>query len=116
MTSQTYNDGFLKIYEMSTVNLPGMAPKVERRLKYQLRYEERSIGITRAYLAMQSGNRVDLVLRCPRVPVSTLDIAVPNDGLDYRIDINQHPADVVPESMDLQLRRKDPHESYLADT
>lgn len=105
MIPQTYNSGFLTIYSVEDTAEPGNAPRPGLKKKYGLRYEERSIGVTRAYLAMQTGNTIDLVLRCPRVPVSALDIVVPNDGQKYRVDLIQYPADVVPPSMDLTLRR-----------
>lgn len=107
MNSQTYNSGYLRVYEATDEANPGEAPKPVLKEKYGLRYEERSIGVTRAYLAMQTGNQIDLVLRCPRVPVSSLDIVKPNDGNLYRIDLIQYPADITPESMDLTLRRLD---------
>lgn len=105
--TQTFNDGFLHVYEVTDESLPGDAPKLSLKERCGLRYEERSIGVSRAYLAMQAGKQIDLVLRCPRVPMSALDIVVPNDGKQYRIDLIQYPADVVPASMDLTLRRCD---------
>lgn len=113
--TQTFNDGFLTIWAAEDTAAPGDAPKPGLVRKYGLRYAERSIGVTRAYLAMQTGKQIDLVLRCQRVPVDPLDIVIPNDGRKYRIELVQYPADTVPPSMDLTLRRLDAIENGGSD-
>lgn len=107
MISQTYNDGYVQIYEAVDTSEPGYAPKLEYRQVYGLRYAERSIGVTRYYAAAQANERIDAVIRCQRVPVSSLNVAKLPDGNMYRITLVQHPAGVVPASMDLTLRRMD---------
>ena len=49
------------------------------------------------------------VLRCPRLrDVSAQDIAVPNDGKQYRIVLMQYPEDINPPVMDLTLEELNP--------
>ena len=75
-------------------------------LKETLRYKERTTGNQRYYLAMQAGAKVDAVIRCPlRRNVSGQDIAIPNDGKQYRITLVQYPEDAEPPVMDLTLER-----------
>lgn len=103
--AQTYNDGVVRLYRVSDAAAPGCAPVERPVLRGRLRYEERTVGVTRHYAAMQARDRIDLVLRCPRFPVSALDVAVPNDGRQYRVTLVQHPKDVEPPCMDLTLQR-----------
>ena len=102
---QSYSDGLVRIYSVSNDAVPGDAPKEHLTYRCSLRYEERTVGVTRHYAALQANDRIDIVLRCQRVPLSALDIAVPNDGKQYRITLIQHPRDVEPPCMDLTLRR-----------
>ena len=95
----------VRLYTVENAAELGDAPKERLTLRHSLRYEERTVGVTRHYAAMQANDRVDMVLRCQRVPVSALDVAIPNDGRQYRITLIQHPKDVEPPCMDLTLRR-----------
>jgi hypothetical protein len=48
--------------------------------------------------------KIAYVLRCPRLrEISTQDIAIPNDGKQYRIENVQYPEDIYPPVMDLTL-------------
>lgn len=102
---QSYSDGLVRLYSVVNDAAPGDAPKERLVHRHSLRCEKRTVGVTRHYAALQANDRIDMVLRCQRVPLSTLDIAVPNDGKQYRITLIQHPRDVEPPSMDLTLRR-----------
>ncbi len=95
--TQTFNDGQVTIYDVD----PGEAKLKE---KAKLRYKERTVGISRYFTALQANAKISYVLRCPRIrSVSTQDIAVPNDGKQYRIVLIQYPEDVEPPVMDLTL-------------
>ena len=60
----------------------------------------------RYYEGRQNQAQIERVLRVPRVPgVSSQDVAVTEDGKQYRIDLVQTTIDVFPESMDLTLLR-----------
>jgi len=73
-------------------------------LKQTLRYHERTVGLTRYFAALQANIKVQYVLRCPRLrDVSAQDVAIPNDGRQYRIVQVQYPENVDPPVMDLTL-------------
>ena len=56
------------------------------------------------FTALQANVRVNYVLRCPRLrDISTQDIAIPNDGKQYRIYQIQYPEDIDPPVMDMTL-------------
>lgn len=62
----------------------------------------------RFWTAMQAKVRVEQILRVPRLDsISSQDVAVPNDGKQYKIVQIQFPKDVVPPCMDLSLERVD---------
>lgn len=105
-SQQTYNDGLLTVYAVENAGEAGCAPAPVFAKKAVLRYEERTVGVTRYYAALQANVMVDLVLRCPRAPVvSPRDVAVLHNGRQYRITLIQYPRDVIPPSMDLTLER-----------
>lgn len=104
--TQPYNDGVVTIYAVSDGARPGYQPVEELSFKARLRYEERTLGIQRAYLAKQAQAEVERVLRTPRVKgVGARDVAVTEDGRKYRIDLVQSTDGVYPPSMDLTLVR-----------
>lgn len=101
---QSFNDGVVKICEVDNMALDGDMPKNGLVLKRTMRYKERTVGLTRYYAALQASVRVQYVLRCQRLrDVSTQDMAIPNDGKQYRIVQVQYPEDVFPPVMDLTL-------------
>lgn len=101
---QSYNDGIVKIYSVSDTSIAGGMPTDMLTLKQTLRYHERTVGLTRFYTAKQANVEVKYVLRCPRLRnVSAQDIAIPNDGKQYRIAQVQYPEDIEPPVVDLTL-------------
>lgn len=93
--AQTFNDGIINIFDLTDNNLT---------LKRTLRYHERTVGLSRHYIAKQSQVKIAYVLRCPRLrDVSAQDIAIPLDGKQYRIEQIQYPEDISPPVMDLTL-------------
>ncbi len=89
---QTFNDGVVTFYLVSNTAAAGSKPNETLTYKQSLRYMERTVGITRYYAAKQANVRVDYVLRCQkRRDISTQNIAVPNDGKQYRIIQVQYP-------------------------
>ena len=94
----------MKVYGVTNSAANGSKPVEALKLKHTLRYHERTVGLTRYYEALQANVKVQYVLRCPRlIGVSTQDVAVPNDGKQYRIVQVQYPEDVQPPVMDLTL-------------
>lgn len=104
--TQSYNDGVVKIYAVSDGAKPGYQPVEQLTFKAKLRYEERTLGIQRAYLAKQAQAEVERVLRTPRIKgIGSRDVAVTEDGRRYRVDLVQSVDGVYPLSMDLTLAR-----------
>ena len=104
--TQTFNDGVVSIYKVVDLALPGDLPREGLAFQELLRYHERTVGITRKYVALQSNKEVNFVIRCPEVrTVETDYIAVLIDGKQYRISWIQYPEDISPPSMDLTLER-----------
>lgn len=102
--TQTFNDGIVKIYKIDNIAEPGNMPKDGLILKETLRYKERTVGVNRYWAALQDNIRINHVLRVSeRRNVSTQDIAIPNDGKQYKIVQIQYPEDM--SVMDLSLER-----------
>lgn len=101
-----FNDGLVTIYGVENQAAPGEKPRERLVKKISLRCAQRTVGIRRHYAALNAGARVDLLLRIPcRPEISAQDVAVPNDGKQYRITLVQIPEDVMPPVMDLTLER-----------
>ena len=104
--SQRYNDGVVRIYSVEDTAAPGYAPVETPTLKITLRYEERRLGITRYFSGAQNQLQIDRVLRVQRAgKITSQDIAVTEDGQNYRVNLVQSVPDVWPESMDLTLSK-----------
>ena len=104
--TQAYNAGVVTGYAVTDAGPPGGLPVEKPVKKVVLRYEERRLGLQRYYEGKQNQVEVERVLRTPRRKgVSSQDLAVTEDGQQYRIDLVQSATDVYPPSMDLTLTR-----------
>ena len=104
--TQSYNDGVVTVYAVTDAGPPGGLPVEKPVKKAVLRYEERRLGLQRYYEGKQNQVEVERVLRTPRRKgVSSQDLAVAEDGQQYRIDLVQSATDVYPPSMDLTLAK-----------
>lgn len=104
--TQAYNDGVVTVYAVTDAGPPGGLPVEKPVKKAVFRYEERRLGLQRYYEGKQNQVEVERVLRTPRRKgVSSQDLAVTEDGQQYRIDLVQSATDVYPPSMDLTLTR-----------
>ena len=104
--SQSYNSGVVTVYRVTDGARPGFASAPVLEKKAVLRYEEQRLGLTRLYLSRQNQVRVEKVIRVPRGPeVSSRDVAVTEDGRQYRIDAVQLADRVRPPSLDLTLTK-----------
>lgn len=102
--TQQYNSGVVKIYRAEDVSEPGGLPVIGLTLKGTLRYEEMRLGLTRFYTAKQNNVEIERVIRTMRrSEISSQDVAITEDGKQYRIDMVQSVKDVFPASMDLTL-------------
>lgn len=104
---QTFNDGTLTVYAVENAGLPGNMKKGRLVKKAgPLRYEERTVGVSRFYTALQNRERIDLVLRVPHQDgIGALDVCIPRDGKQYQIVQCQHPQGAAPCVDDLALER-----------
>ena len=104
--SQSFNDGVAEIYEQTDAAAPGYQPRPELKKKITLRYEERKLGIQRYYSAAQNQQRIERVLRVPKTAkVNSQDVAITEDGRQYRIELVQTVPDVYPPCVDITLSR-----------
>ena len=104
--TQPYNDGVVTVYAVTDAARPGYQPKPTLTKKAVLRYEEQRLGIQRFYSGKQNQAEIERVVRTPRLGcVSSQDVAVTEDGRQYRIDMVQSVPDVWPASMDLTLAK-----------
>ena len=104
--TQAYNDGVVTVYAVTDAARPGYQPKPSLTRKAVLRYEEQRLGIQRFYSGKQNQVELERVLRTPRLScVSSQDVAVTEDGRQYRIDMVQSVPDIWPASMDLTLAK-----------
>lgn len=104
--TQNFEDGLASIYGVTDGAAPGYKPKPTLAKKVTLRYEERRLGIQRYYEGQQNQVQIERVIRVPRFSaVSSQDVAVTEDGKQYRVDLVQIVTDVFPSSMDLTLSR-----------
>lgn len=114
--TQNFEDGLASIYGVTDGAAPGYKPKPTLTKKVTLRYEERRLGIQRYYEAQQNQVQIERVIRVPRFSVvSSQDVAVTEDGKQYRVDLVQIVTDVFPASMDLTLSRIDQKYEVLHD-
>lgn len=100
-----FNDGVVTIYAVEDVAGNGRAPVEEKTQKLRLPYQERKIGIKRAYEAMQNNIHVERVIRVPLAPtaITNQDLATTEDGRQFRIDLVQIMKDSFPPCADLTL-------------
>lgn len=105
--TQTFNDGVLTVYSVGNIASAGNKPKNGLTSKLiGLRYEERVVGMSRYWTALQAQAKVNQMLRVPRInSVSIQDIVIPIDGKQYKIVQIQYIQDVEPACMDLSLER-----------
>ncbi|BDF66583.1 hypothetical protein AAEU42_00055 [Pseudoflavonifractor phocaeensis] len=110
---QTYNDGLVTICDVDNVGEAGFRPVKGLVKKCALRYQERTVGVTRFYAAKAAQARVDRVIRVPRCGVLKTDqVAILGSGDQYIIVQVQYPAAVRPLSIDLSLRTVEDGETY----
>ena len=104
--TQAYNDGVVRIYTVTDAARPGYMPQPQATLKTTLRYEEQRLGIQRYYSGRQNQVEIERVLRVPRYGgITNQDVAVTEDGRQFRIDMVQNVTDVYPASLDITLAK-----------
>lgn len=104
--TQSYNDGVVTIYSVADAARPGYQPEPKLTKKVSLRYEEQRLGIQRYYSGQQNQVDIERVIRTQRVGnVNNQNVAITEDGRQYRVDLVQSVMDVWPESVDITLAK-----------
>lgn len=99
---QTFNDGIVSIVREEKTANAGMRPKAEDIPCWSLRFEERKVGITRYYEALRADIKIAMVVRVPKLPITTQHIAVIGEQR-YRISQVQKVTDASRPCIDLSL-------------
>lgn len=107
--SQSFNSGVVRILTVTDTAAPGRMPVPALAEKIRLPFEERRVGVTRFYNALQAQARIERVLRVPDPgaagKISPQDAAIIlQDEAQYRIEQVQTVPGVFPPSLDLTLR------------
>lgn len=103
---QTFNDGVCSLYAVGNIAKPGNKPKDGLRIRFPaVPYEERTVGVTRYYMAKQAGIKAEAVIRIPQCrEVSSQNVCCIGD-IQYRIQQVQQVLDTLPPATDLTLQR-----------
>lgn len=85
-----FDAGILKTYSLENVSSPGMMPTEKLVPICAAFYNERTVGVTRAYAAMSADQRIDMLVRCynTMLPVDA-EYVILEDGNQYRITLKQ---------------------------
>jgi hypothetical protein len=104
--TQTFNDGTVDVYSVGNIAEAGNMPKDGLTIKISnLRYEERTVGMSRFWTAKQEQAQIEQLIRAPRVnSITTHDVAI-LEGQQYDIVQLQYIQDIEPPCMDLSLER-----------
>lgn len=104
--TQPFDDGMVTVYAVTDAASPGMRPVEKLTAKVKLRYQEQRLGLQRYYAGQQNQVQIERVIRVPRAPgISSQDVAITEDGRQYRIDLVQSTLDVYPPCLDLTLAK-----------
>lgn len=102
--TESYNDGIVNIYSVQDGAAPGYRPVPVLVLLKRMRYQERYLGINRLYSGRQNQVDIQRIVRVQKVPgVSNQNVAITEDGKQYRIDSVQDVIGAYPPSLDLTL-------------
>lgn len=102
--SQVFTSGVVAVYTQTDVAKPGYQPKSQPTQKGTLAFEEQRLGLQRYYSAKQNQIQVERVIRVPKgFEITNQDIAITQDGKQYRIDLVQAVLNVYPACLDLTL-------------
>lgn len=91
-----FDAGKLKIYELSNQAAPGLMPAEKLVRICEAYYDERTVGVTRAYAALGAKQQIDMMVTAYNVtlPVNA-EYVILEDGNQYRISLKQNQGDHV---------------------
>lgn len=88
--------GKLTIYKLTNVAESGLMPTEKLVEVCKAYYDERRVGITRAYAALGAKQRIDSLVVAYNVDLPTdAEYCIPEDGLQYQITLKQKENDNV---------------------
>lgn len=113
LISQPLNDGIVQICRVVDVSEPGYRPVEKLEPIVTLRYENQRVGIQRYFSGMQNQIQVDKVIRVQKaLEITNQNVAVTENGAEYRIDLVQDVTGIFPRCVDLTLTRIEQGETY----
>lgn len=113
LISQPLNDGIVQICRVVDVSESGYRPVKKLEPIVTLRYENQRVGIQRYFSSMQNQIQVDKVIRVQKaLEITNQNVAVTEDGAEYRIDLVQDVTGIFPRCVDLTLTRIEQGETY----
>ena len=94
--------GILTMYSLQNTATAGLMPAEKLVSVGTAYYDEKTVGVTRAYSAMAANQQIDMLVRCynTEIPIAA-EYVILEDGLQYRISLKQLAGDHV----DLTLER-----------
>jgi hypothetical protein len=117
--AQSFNDGIVKIYKLSSDDGDGGMPTQTLELFKTLRFRELSLTISRIYEANAVNLNIDRLIRVPDAPGIEADqIAVVTDrngDEQYRIRSVQRIVQTTPKTLTLGLEKEGDHYEFETD-
>lgn len=101
---QTYNSGFVDVFETSDGAEVGYQPKVQASHVLRLCYQEQFLGINLVYKSRQDHAEIVKKIRVPRSPVRVFQLMRDHNGQWFEISLIQKADGVYPESLDISLK------------
>lgn len=102
-----YNDGYLIIRHRELKEYDGWEPKYDISETEKIRFQERTVGVTRYYSALHADQHLEIVVRIPMRPIDEDDdfILFNNryQGEEFSVLQYQVPSDVYPKVLDISL-------------
>ena len=92
--TMTYDDGIVKIYSVVNTADAGDKPKEALEYKTSFYFSYDNLGVTRYYEALRANQLIEAVINVQwDLSVKTTDVAVMEDGTQYRIAMSQPQVD-----------------------
>ena len=100
-----FNSGIVNIYASVNIADVGDKPNFQLKHRWKLRFENKTVGMQRFYIAQQSDTELSRLVQVPQqLGINLHDVAT-IDGISYDIVQVQHKYDTKPFSTLLSLER-----------
>lgn len=104
---ETFNDGIVEVFLLKDLSEPGDRPCLRPVLEKKFHFKYKTIGVKRAYEAMQSHVRLDEMISIPNDRNISTQHLCRISGIVYEIKQIQHKTDTRPATTLLSLTRTD---------